>query len=646
MVFKNLRNIIISIILLLTLIGIIMVSKNQNTTETYDVVLLAKHTPIGHKHPTLTTTSTVTQTKTNTPTLTATNTITSTLPFTSTSTHTLTPTQVITLTNTLTKTVTVTQSTTPVQTPTPSNTPTSTATSTTNKCDFTVSNDTELKTANSQVHAGQTICLNAGQYNTGNSYNIVPSQSGMPLAYITYTTTGSQGSVIFNGRNDVSGKSYLRYINIDFHAFNNSAWGASSTTSNHIEYDHCIFSGGVGWYVIQGNYFTFHNSIFNGLGTDMFEVQGSYSLFENNDFSQAGASHSLLALDGNASHIIVRENYFRNPYDRAFLAVKLEGTTAEQVLIENNIFIDTMWNRTDPTAFPNDPEDGGAEAIRINMPRVIFRNNLILGTNIGSNGEYNTALQGIVFNSGGNKLWFQDERIYNNTFYANANNAFALRRYSGVPCTYCSNNIFKNNIITQSGSEEFYQEDTGFTYLWDTNIFSNSKTVYVIKVNGNTPTLMTVRDAEKYLPAYFVNNFPQIPSFSNSSLLISEKQNPKNYGVSSLNNFMCAFSLTTGSAGKNSAKPLTFVMKSSTSSTTISVDDAFYFQNGMGIENGDKIIIGSNLPVSVTNIIDSHTITVDRPINVLANDLINLVSSTSDLGVYGCSTQTTIVHSQ
>ena len=141
----------------------------------------------------------------------------------------------------------------------------------------------------------------------------------------------------------------------------------------------------------------------------------------------------------------------------------------------------------------------------------------------------------------------------------------------------------------------------------------------------------------------FTNNTSQQPIFKNPDVLHLADQKPENYRLSSLPEFMCDFSLQSGSPGKKSALPLTKVTVSSTNSNIIKVQDSLYFYDGYNIEKGDKIIIGSNSPVTVVKVIDTNTISVDRSINVSANDKIYLSKTTTsgDLGVYGCLQPTT-----
>ena len=109
-------------------------------------------------------------------------------------------------------------------------------------CDFTAKNDIELKTANSAVKSGQTICLYPGQYNSSDSYQLVPVFSGTSNSYITYLGLNQTGEIIFNNRNFLENKSYIIYQNINFHSQNNTAWFGTDSASNHIIFDNCICS--------------------------------------------------------------------------------------------------------------------------------------------------------------------------------------------------------------------------------------------------------------------------------------------------------------------------------------------------------------------------------------------------------------------
>ena len=102
---------------------------------------------------------------------------------------------------------------------------------------------------------------------------------------------------------------------------------------------------------------------------------------------------------------------------------------------------------------------------------------------------------------------------------------------------------------------------------------------------------------------------------------------------------MCDFSLTNGSPGKQGATHLTVITEPSENSPIIKVQDSLYFYDGFSIEQGDKIIIGSNETVIVTQIIDQNTIRINRPINTSTDDKVYLsnTGTTPDIGIYGCS---------
>jgi len=499
-------------------------------------------------------------------------------------------------------------------------------------CTHVVSSDQELETANDSVQPGEVVCLRSGDYHTV----INPARSGsLDEGYITFQALPGERPVMLE-EVDVSGKSYLVMQGIVFES-DGHTWVRSDKKAHHIQLLECEFdssqAGSWQGVSIYGDHFIIRDSIFGDWWDgDMVYIAGSHTLIEHNDFSQARGTHSLIASKG--THAIVRRNYFRNPWDRAVTIGWKGDRKAERMLVEGNLFIDNDWNRSEP--HPEDPSTRGAiQAIKFNVSRSIFRNNIVVNTNEGRDHSYSAALH---LGTYGEVLHYNNLRIYHNTLYRNRNNGIAISRNTDE--WYTQDNVFKNNIIADA--EDFavniVRSKLGWdTYLFDTNIiFDDEKdeTIYVEDVQR----AITIADAQNDYPDVFKTNIVASPQFRAVDILGDAEAHPENYRLVDLDNFFCALSLQSGSPGQGAGNFLAFVTQAVAESATISVDDALFFSDGLGLIPGDSIVIGQNDPVRVVQVVDDTTLRLNRPIDVSVGDEIYLESAGvyPDVGVYGC----------
>lgn len=492
------------------------------------------------------------------------------------------------------------------------------------------SNPCSLETANSKVQAGYTVFLYGGLYNTA----INPSNSGSENNFITYQSISGETPVIAT-RSDIR-EDYIVIKGLTFDSSKHGSINIKGVTGTHhvqilnsqfADYPHDNTS-----VIIEGDYYTIRDCFFGKAWGDMIMIRGAHTLIEYNDFSQSGADHSLIAIRQDAPYTVVRRNVFRNPWDRIMIVLRRENfITPERILVEENVFFDTLWDGQTP--LPKDA-DGGNEVVRFVGSKNIFRNNLIIGNR---KARGNSSVAAFQFYLQSDRYFAEHLRIYHNTIYRNATNAIYFRRTSK---NYVVNdNIFKNNIIAESGSYEFKIGEMGFEYIFDNNIISNSQksnTLYIGPSGGS----QSISTAQNNHPENFVNNITSNPQFRNESILDDAISQPSHYGINKLEDFFSAFLLRSGSPGINNAIALTKVT-SSGSSTIVKVDDALYFSDGNGVISGDKIVIGSSGPVIITQVIDEKTLSVDRTISVSAGDEVFLEKSSEspDMGIYPLSSR-------
>jgi hypothetical protein len=95
------------------------------------------------------------------------------------------------------------------------------------------------------------------------------------------------------------------------------------------------------------------------------------------------------------------------------------------------------------------------------------------------------------------------------------------------------------------------------------------------------------------------------------------------------------FHLQSDSPAIGAGKPITTVSSPNGSGTSFNVVDAGFFTDGFGIVTGDNIKVGSNSPVTITNI-TGNTITVDQSVTWVNGDGIfwRNQDSNPDIGAY------------
>lgn len=237
-------------------------------------------------------------------------------------------------------------------------------------------------------------------------------------------------------------------------------------------------------------------------------------------------------------------------------------------------------------------------------------------------------------------------RVYNNVFYECGYYAIKVNQKQ---TTITVDNLFVNNIMYRSkmgGDYEQYWEAGNYTigfetyhaeagYKWgdekfaeghvyfESNIILNADrttdkpgdvSVFWLEVAQHRWTLDEVQTA---YPKVFAKNYEFNPRFVDS-----ENGN---------------FNLRPDSQAIDAGSHLTKTTEAGSSTTTILVEDPYYFIDGYGLIDGDMIQVGSNSPVMVTNVdFDSKTLTVATPISFDSGATVSLAYSGSapDLGAF------------
>jgi hypothetical protein len=386
------------------------------------------------------------------------------------------------------------------------------------------------------------------------------------------------------------------------------------------------------------NNVTIHNNTFyksgnaldQGESDNVYVLGSTHVLFEYNYFSYgAHAAIDVIEFgDQYSSHIIMQKNVVDSYWGGGFYVHR--GTT--HAVIQDNIFRYAGAGTTYPKT-----------GVQIAQELAIVRRNIISQSDATNYPDHCMVLNAFVFQS--RNLSCVHNRIYNNIMYECGYYALKVnqKQYALIV-----DNIFLNNIMYKSkegGDYEEYYEAGNYTigfesyhaeaqYKWgekfaegvtyfESNIILNADN-FTDKPNEvslfwlETSThRWTLTEAEELYPKVFKNNYEFNPGWVDA----------KNGD----------FNLRSDSQSIDAGSHLTKTTSAGSSTTTIQVEDPYYFIDGYDLIDGDMIQVGSNSPVMVTNVdFGTKTLTVDTAISFNMGDFVSLAynGDAPDLGPF------------
>ncbi len=372
---------------------------------------------------------------------------------------------------------------------------------------------------------------------------------------------------------------------------------------------------------ITGTHTTLCGNAFGSwLGDEVSADKVDGLLIEHNDWALASAQHALLAIVGH--HVVIRENAFRNPWQRALhITDRSDDDRTEDVVVEFNTFIDSDWVTGKPNPSNDEQFMGGNEVVRFLGARGIFRGNILAGNHEGDNWACHGILNFQTFISGAgiDTRRFAQFRVYNNTFDANRTSAIIF--YAGATPLDATDNKFVNNVISRS-------QDYAFSLCGD----AHDLPIDTYKVAGNVMPgtsvhlddqhVMTVDAAAAAKPGVFAENLDAMPIFVDESLAVKVAEAPASWPASRLvDAAYAAYQLTPESPGLGIQVPLAHVV--SASAETLVVDDALFFSDGEGMVHGDDLFLNNNSWRVIARDAATNTLTVDRPITAAPGDAVS-----------------------
>jgi len=447
------------------------------------------------------------------------------------------------------------------------------------------------------LQPGDTVYIREGIY-TRYDERIIPSNSGTPGNYITYTNYQNETVILrgnddrrFNGAFWLTNKNYIKIDGLIFDGVSGGqTWGdykylkefGRIINSSYIIIQNCKMSYAEGWFGILIDKDSHHNKIINNtmhhLGYpeppadddygNTIGVFGDYNLIEGNNISYGG--HNLVEITA-GKHNIVRNNYLHSHNGRCIgINNVYEEETDRYNVVENNII-----------SYSSLLNNCGMQSEQI---YAIIRFNEFY--NNWGNGLYIYNTQGTGVDKG------SYTKIYNNVIYNNGHlaegpkshvfhNGLALFDWSGGSREF-ENISIKNNI--------FYKNNKSGILFYDTPMENHI-------VENNLESIDPLFIDEAKYDFHLQNNSPCID--------------------------VGTFLTVTTSAGTGIKIP---------------VGDASYFIDGFGIVEGDVIQLeGQSITARIVSIdYDNNVLTVDRSLNWTSGLGVSLSYSGSapDIGVY------------
>jgi hypothetical protein len=483
-----------------------------------------------------------------------------------------------------------------------------------------------LATANANVQAGDTVYLRGGTYYpTGRNYCIHPGRSGTPGNRITYQNHSGE-TVIVDGANSSSeailfcagydtgnpadGRNYITVREIHFAHWNQLG---ELRFASYNEIADCVFSGhkGDGTGVDYNGFFLYQQSAHNWIHGNAWHTFGHYVGRDQGVILNIGHDNAGNASNSGNDHNTVEDNQF---YAGGHHVVGVNN--AKFNVIRNNYIHNEGWSTTGACAdWPTGvcgyrvmsmTDGSGLDVAGSNL---LERNSVAYGAQYGgphlvsgtSGGgltvatgknivRYNTFFGNVLYgirigSSFGGASAASGNRIYNNTFFYLGYNfdsfgvvneddaqltAFGddFRRafifYSPSCVGYFEDNVIRNNLADTIWSETNRLSGTGYYPAFEGP--GESACNNTVAGNwGNTGNRQNVPFAPYPDPKFVDRDISNPMALTLSSGKWTGKPN---------------LSLQADSPVIDNAGPLTQASTAGSSSTTLVVDDAKYFQDG------------------------------------------------------------------
>lgn len=458
--------------------------------------------------------------------------------------------------------------------------------------------------------AGDTVLLRQGTYNEP----LVPQNSGMPGAYITFQNYGSETAVIsgasLSPAINISGRQYVWIEGLEVTDVRRwmYALDAHYNVIQNNTFRRALDSGHsqkTGLFFQEATYNKILNNIIEDSSEDnLYLVKSDRNLIEGNTISKA--FHTLWAIKcGNFN--VLRNNTFHNEDQKIGEIYDCHDVGFDRQFYIYNATKHNLVEMNDFAYVPSSGNHSPYSGIQFAGQKCLIRQNRFFDT-VGPGLSMTLYPEEARFNTG--------NRIVHNVFY---NTDFAGVAVSGNQDYSFADNIFKNNIFLKS---VFVANDTRWS--WYTDELEGRAVQFMIgRLDGfefDTNTLYNAQAGEAYLITYGSRFSSSNPSqhtvgWWNASHPDLFKDNLEADPLF-VNEAGRDFHLSPNSPMIDAGAFLTYIAGSG-SGNVLPVLDAGYFYDGYNIpgEIGDEIQLEGGETAVVTHInYTNNTLTLDRPL--------------------------------
>jgi hypothetical protein len=258
------------------------------------------------------------------------------------------------------------------------------------------------------------------------------------------------------------------------------------------------------------------------------------------------------------------------------------------------------------------------------------------GINLGAreSTRYVVVRRNAIWDNHTGATMYDGYRFYNNVFlnnrrsYRGPNGTDPSLEFAGVTAWTMPNynRCFINNIVGDQPNSGvlFWKMDYGAKFSINNNLYfeTGSRPKFYHRVSGNIVTTTGVDDWKAILASYsgysFIGGKDQA-SIEADPRFINVPAFPTDYDPS------WNFQIQSNSPCVDAGTPVTFAREGETESTTLIVDDPYFFTDGYGITGGDSIRIGGSAAVQILSIdYENKTVEISEPRTWSAGDGVHL----------------------
>ena len=483
----------------------------------------------------------------------------------------------------------------------------------------------QYATSSEAVQPGDTVYIRGGTYNE----YIQQERSGVPGNPIVYRNYPGETPVITGSgswRWHILEQSYIRIEGMSFRDYRKGAIQIRTRNAN------------IKGIEIINN--TFENqSQLNNDGAKTIHVTTTDTNFVVSDITIRGnrllnvdtGDHPAIQIAGEARNIRILDNRIRNTSSIAIgVAGRPDIDQPENILIKGNdisrhgapgkfsagIYLDGAGKNI---IVEENVIYDGLQGIKVSLEPpaaslvtryVIIRRNVLF-----NNSQINlkVGVGGSADNCNQSGRLRKSVAVYNTLF--TTLNGSINHRFS------CGKNLrWKNNIFVDMSGGDSFQYSLGdndtvplATWLLDYNLFYNGDGNGSYRWQGVAYQSLAAFQAASGQDVYSFTGDPKFVDAANGN-----------------------FQLEADSAARDAGGPLTFTSNAG-SGTVIAVAEAWYFTDGLGLQEGDRIRVGDNDPVTVVAVdYANNTLTVDRAIAWQNRDEVNYdyAGAAPDVGAF------------